>query len=167
MIWKASTAVAGSSQLICLLMLVRTIVNRPLSSDWHFKVYSLSALNLVISSVESLYYYSRWQHLLYGLVFVVLHKQLTSCKVFSTYSDFSTNRTFRIIFRALKGVGAAGVYSSCFIMIFELIPTSKIPKAAAGISVVVAFSLVLGPIFGGAINRSSTWRWIFFFKWVS
>jgi len=52
------------------------------------------------------------------------------------------------------------------IIIFELITPEKIPKAAAGVSIVFAFALVLGPIFGGAINESSSWRWIFLFKYV-
>ncbi|KAH8722881.1 major facilitator superfamily domain-containing protein [Phaeosphaeriaceae sp. PMI808] len=43
-------------------------------------------------------------------------------------------------------------------------PPEKIPKAAAAVSVVIAFALVLGPIFGGAINQSSTWRWVFLFN---
>jgi predicted MFS family arabinose efflux permease len=50
------------------------------------------------------------------------------------------------------------------IIVFELISPEKIPKAAAAVSVVIAFALVLGPIFGGAINQSSTWRWVFLFK---
>ncbi|KAF2821463.1 MFS general substrate transporter [Ophiobolus disseminans] len=69
-----------------------------------------------------------------------------------------------IVFRAFKGIGAAGVFSSSMIIIFELITPEKIPKAAAGVSVVFAFALVLGPIFGGAINESSSWRWCFLFN---
>jgi MFS family permease len=69
-----------------------------------------------------------------------------------------------IVFRAFQGVGAAGVFSSCIIIVFELIRPEKIPQTAAAVSIVFAIAFVSGPLLGGAINQSSTWRWIFLFK---
>ncbi|KAF2786130.1 MFS multidrug transporter-like protein [Melanomma pulvis-pyrius CBS 109.77] len=69
-----------------------------------------------------------------------------------------------IIFRAFQGIGAAGVYSSCMIIVFELFPAPKVPFVAAGVSMVTALSLVLGPVLGGLINRSNQWRWVFLFN---
>jgi MFS family permease len=76
-----------------------------------------------------------------------------------------TNRyCLSIVFRAFQGIGAAGVYSSCLIVLFEMFTPEKIPMVAAGISVVLALSTVLGPMFGGAITQTGSWRWVFLFK---
>ncbi len=73
----------------------------------------------------------------------------------------------RIIFRAFKGIGAAGVLSCSMIIVFEIIAPEKIPLAAAAVSSVLSIALVLGPICGGAANVTSSWRWVFLFKYVS
>ncbi|KAL4735695.1 major facilitator superfamily domain-containing protein [Aspergillus similis] len=55
-----------------------------------------------------------------------------------------------ISFRALQGIGEAGNYTICM-------PSPP----SCSMSIVYGFSLLLGPILGGAISQSSTWRWIF------
>lgn len=72
----------------------------------------------------------------------------------------------RIVFRAFQGIGGAGNYSLCSVMFLELVPTEKYAKYTSAISVVYTFSLLLGPIFGGAISQSATWRWVFLLKYV-
>ncbi|KAF2230324.1 MFS general substrate transporter [Viridothelium virens] len=66
-----------------------------------------------------------------------------------------------IVFRAFQGVGGAGNYSLCSVIFFELVPEEKYAKYTSSVSVVYSLSLLLGPIFGGAISQSSTWRWVF------
>lgn len=69
-----------------------------------------------------------------------------------------------IVLRAMQGIGASGIYALGMITIFELVPRDKFAAYAALIASVFAFSLLLGPIMGGAIIKTSTWRWIFLFK---
>ncbi|KAJ5088461.1 MFS general substrate transporter [Penicillium angulare] len=66
-----------------------------------------------------------------------------------------------IVFRALQGLGGAGVYAICTIIVIEMVPPEEYAKYTGGIAAVFVFSLLFGPIFGGAITQNSTWRWIF------
>ena len=75
-----------------------------------------------------------------------------------------TNEPNRIIFRAFQGIGGAGNYSLCAAIVLELVPPEKYAKYTSSVAIVYALSLLLGPIFGGAISESSTWRWVFLLK---
>ncbi|KAL4936753.1 hypothetical protein BDV06DRAFT_216420 [Aspergillus oleicola] len=66
-----------------------------------------------------------------------------------------------IIFRALQGIGGAGNYALCVAITVELVPPAKYAKYTSLMSIAYAFSLLLGPVMGGAISENSTWRWIF------
>lgn len=72
----------------------------------------------------------------------------------------------RIVFRALQGLGASGVYSLVFIIVLELVPKSGYSRVAAYISAIVAIATFCGPLLGGLINTHTTWRWIFLLKLV-
>ncbi|KAK0667281.1 multidrug resistance protein 3 [Cercophora samala] len=68
------------------------------------------------------------------------------------------------ICRAFQGIGGSGIYAVNMVMMYELVPPPKYPLYTAMITVVVALSFSLGPIFGGLITSgggSSTWRWVF------
>ena len=68
-----------------------------------------------------------------------------------------------LICRAFQGVGAAGVYSICVLIIYDLVPRTKLPVYAAITAFVVAFATAMGPLLGGSIAQgSATWRWIFY-----
>jgi predicted MFS family arabinose efflux permease len=72
----------------------------------------------------------------------------------------------RIIFRAFQGLGGAGIYSLAMRAITE-IPSQKTMGPVAGlIGVVFACSSIAGPLLGGAIVSSSSWRWVFYLKYV-
>lgn len=70
----------------------------------------------------------------------------------------------RIVFRALQGIGGGGCFSLCTIFIIEIVPPEKYTKYVSNISVVTALALLLGPIVGGAIAATISWRWIFIIK---
>lgn len=70
----------------------------------------------------------------------------------------------RILFRALQGIGGAGIYAVYMAIFFELVPPEAYPTYASIISSVYALSLVLGPILAGVFNDSGKWRWIFLLK---
>ncbi|KAF2248052.1 putative multidrug resistance protein fnx1 [Trematosphaeria pertusa] len=66
-----------------------------------------------------------------------------------------------IILRALQGLGGSGVYSVVLIVMFEMVPPQRYPRYSVYVTALFAISLFSGPLVGGAINRSTTWRWIF------
>ena len=70
----------------------------------------------------------------------------------------------RIVFRSLQGIGAAGCFSISMIVFFELIPREKYPKYGSIISADIALATLLGPLLGGIITDTTTWRWVFLIK---
>lgn len=52
-------------------------------------------------------------------------------------------------------------------MIAEAVSPAEYPKYVAMVSVMYVLSYALGPLIGGAIAAHTTWRWIFWIKYVS
>ncbi|KAL2831386.1 major facilitator superfamily domain-containing protein [Aspergillus cavernicola] len=76
-------------------------------------------------------------------------------------TNTSSYSKLQIVFRALQGIGWAGNYALCVAITLELVPPGKYAKYASLMSIIYAFSLLLGPVIGGTISENSTWRWIF------
>ncbi|KAJ5713108.1 MFS general substrate transporter [Penicillium malachiteum] len=81
--------------------------------------------------------------------------------VFSAACGGAQTMTQLIVFRALQGLGGAGNYAIATIIVIEMVPPEKYAKYTGGVASVFIFSLLFGPIWGGAITQHSTWRWIF------
>jgi MFS family permease len=50
------------------------------------------------------------------------------------------------------------------VVVTAVVPAEKYGKYMAIISSVFAVASILGPLLGGAINDSTTWRWVFLLK---
>ncbi|KAJ5622005.1 MFS general substrate transporter [Penicillium herquei] len=81
--------------------------------------------------------------------------------VFSAACGGAQTMTQLIVFRALQGLGGAGNYAIATIIVIEMVPPEKYAQYTGGVASVFVFSLLFGPIWGGAITQHSTWRWIF------
>lgn len=77
------------------------------------------------------------------------------------YSD-----THSAILRAFQGIGGGGIYTLAFSMSLQMVPPEGLPSLSAIISAAYACSAVLGPILGGLISEHTTWRWVFYMKYV-
>ncbi|PWY83834.1 MFS general substrate transporter [Aspergillus sclerotioniger CBS 115572] len=119
---------------------------------WITTAYMLGYVGLLIISAKFSDIFGRKSSLLVFLSIFV---------VFSGATGGSQTMEQLIIFRSFQGVGGAGTYSLCTVILLELIPPAKYAKYTSWISVIYAFSLLLGPLLGGAISESSSWRWIF------
>ncbi|KAJ5405759.1 MFS general substrate transporter [Penicillium sp. CMV-2018d] len=82
--------------------------------------------------------------------------------VFSIASGVSRTIDQLIVFRALQGIGASGLYCLVFVAILRLISLGKAALYSGIISSVFALSNLLGPVLGGVIVDNTTWRWIFY-----
>jgi MFS family permease len=81
------------------------------------------------------------------------------------YVPDSTMAITRIVFRAFQGLGGGGCFSLGTIVTTELVPPDQLTTATARLSISVSLGLLLGPIIGGVIAASTTWRWIFIIKY--
>lgn len=71
-----------------------------------------------------------------------------------------------IVYRALQGIGSAGVYTLTLFSLLRLVPRHQYDLITAITAAVMTSGLVLGPLAGGAIDTSGAWRWIFLLKYV-
>lgn len=67
-----------------------------------------------------------------------------------------------IIFRALQGVGGAGLYCLAMSVVVEIMPLKYIGLASGLMGSTFALSSLLGPVLGGVITSNTTWRWVFY-----
>jgi predicted MFS family arabinose efflux permease len=77
-----------------------------------------------------------------------------------------SQRSPRILFRALQGIGGAGAYALAILCIYEIAPKSKLPTYSGLMSCCLALACLIGPIIGGALAGDSAWRWVFLIKYV-
>ncbi|TGO27878.1 hypothetical protein BPAE_0035g00210 [Botrytis paeoniae] len=83
---------------------------------------------------------------------------------FSIGCGVSRSMTMLIIMRAFEGIGGGGINAMCFVVLPEMVPTSKYPLYATVLSSTFAISALLGPLIGGAVSTNgnhTSWRWIF------
>ncbi|KAF9701930.1 hypothetical protein EKO04_001172 [Ascochyta lentis] len=81
---------------------------------------------------------------------------------FSAGCGAATSMDQLIIFRALQGMGGAGVYSITTIGFIQMVPPSFYTQITAVASSLMSLGLILGPLLGGAINQDGQWRWVFY-----
>ncbi|KZL85372.1 mfs multidrug transporter protein [Colletotrichum incanum] len=86
---------------------------------------------------------------------------LTVFTIFSIVCGVVSSMIQLIIFRAVQGVSASGIYAMVNVINPELVPSDKWANIVAVTSLVIVVSSVLGPVLGGIINDHSSWRWVF------
>lgn len=76
----------------------------------------------------------------------------------------SQTLTQLIHFRWVQGVGGCGLFALVTLIFFELVPPHKWPSYMSLVMGVIALSVTMGPLIGGAITINGSWRWIFLIK---
>ncbi|KAH7308523.1 major facilitator superfamily transporter [Stachybotrys elegans] len=66
--------------------------------------------------------------------------------------------------RCIQGIGGGGIHSLGLVVQTDIIPLRWRPKWYAVTLGFWALGLCLGPVIGGAIAETTTWRWIFYLK---
>ena len=53
------------------------------------------------------------------------------------------------------------------VILAEAVRPEDFPKYTAMTAAVYTFSFGLGPLIGGVISSGTTWRWVFWLKWMT
>ncbi|CAF9924350.1 MAG: hypothetical protein GOMPHAMPRED_003601 [Gomphillus americanus] len=69
-----------------------------------------------------------------------------------------------IILRAFQGIGGGGIYAMAYVIFPDISTPEMYGGYAAYLSLMATPACLLGPLFGGAINDNTTWRWVF---WIN
>ncbi|KAF2758755.1 putative efflux pump antibiotic resistance protein [Pseudovirgaria hyperparasitica] len=72
------------------------------------------------------------------------------------------NSTALIIGRAVQGVGGAGIFAGCFIIISQTVPLRRRSIFAGLLGAMFGIASVVGPLIGGAFTTGVSWRWCFY-----
>ncbi|KAI4847253.1 MFS general substrate transporter [Aureobasidium sp. EXF-8845] len=78
--------------------------------------------------------------------------------VWSIGCGFSQTLTQLVVFRALQGIGGAGIYALAYASVLDVVPFRLVSAASGAISMSTACASLLGPVLGGVITSNTTWR---------
>lgn len=70
--------------------------------------------------------------------------------------------TSLILFRAIQGVGAGGLFTLAQAVIGDVLPPAERPRYQGYYTGAFALASVAGPVLGGAITQFFSWRWVFY-----
>src|SRR3989440_3495128 len=73
----------------------------------------------------------------------------------------ATTMTQLVIFRAVQGVGAGGLFPLSLAVIGNIVPPRDRGRWQGLIGAVFAAASIIGPAVGGFIVDNTTWRWVF------
>jgi DHA2 family multidrug resistance protein len=82
--------------------------------------------------------------------------------LFSMACGFATSLSMLVMFRALQGAVCGPMYPITQSLMVSIYPRDKRGMALAIISMITVVAPIVGPVAGGWITDSYSWRWIFF-----
>ncbi|KAK5996260.1 Efflux pump FUS6-like protein [Cladobotryum mycophilum] len=76
----------------------------------------------------------------------------------------STTLNQLIGFRAVQGIGGAGLFAMALIITTEMSPPGAIAYVSLYVGIILVMGGVIGPVIGGLFSTYSDWRWVF---WIN
>jgi EmrB/QacA subfamily drug resistance transporter len=87
---------------------------------------------------------------------------ITVFLVGSALCGLAQNMVQLVVFRAIQGVGAGGLFPLTLAMVGMIVPPRDRGRYQGLIGSVFAAASIVGPLVGGFIVDNTSWRWIFF-----
>ena len=77
-------------------------------------------------------------------------------------AELAQNMVQLVVFRAIQGVGAGGIFPLTLAMVGMIVPPRDRGRYQGLIGSVFAAASIVGPLIGGFIVDNASWRWIFY-----
>jgi EmrB/QacA subfamily drug resistance transporter len=87
---------------------------------------------------------------------------ITIFLVGSALCGLAQNMVELVVFRAIQGVGAGGLFPLTLAMVGMIVPPRDRGRYQGLIGSVFAAASIIGPLIGGFIVDNTSWRWIFY-----
>src|SRR5437763_8906256 len=87
---------------------------------------------------------------------------ITIFLVGSALCGLAQNMTELVVFRAVQGIGAGGIFPLTIAMVGMIVPPRDRGRYQGLIGSVFAAASIAGPLIGGYIVDNASWRWIFY-----
>jgi EmrB/QacA subfamily drug resistance transporter len=120
--------------------------------SWVFTAYMLTSTVTVPLYGKLGDVYGRKNLFLFSIVVFLLGSALCGA---------ATDMTQLIVFRAIQGIGAGGLFPLSLAVIGNIVPPRDRGRWQGLIGAVFAASSILGPAVGGFIVDNASWRWVF------
>ncbi|KAM0541907.1 hypothetical protein ACHAPJ_013054 [Fusarium lateritium] len=79
----------------------------------------------------------------------------------SLLSGAATSSTMLVVGRAVAGLGSAGLFAGCFIILVQSTPLRRRPAFLGVMGAIEGLATIAAPLLGGALQTLS-WRWCFY-----
>jgi EmrB/QacA subfamily drug resistance transporter len=121
--------------------------------EWVISAYALTLAALILTSGSLADRFGRQRIFVGGMVVF---------SVFSLVCGLATTPTMLIFARAAQGIGGAAMFATSLALIGQEYRGSQRAAALAAWGATVGGAVSAGPLLGGVLTGSLSWRWIFF-----
>ncbi|CAI6080605.1 hypothetical protein V2G26_011931 [Clonostachys chloroleuca] len=100
-------------------------------------------------------------YILFSVKYLFLIANIISI-VGSLFCGTATSSNMLIMGRAVAGLGSAGIFSGCFVILVQSLPLHRRPLFVGIMGGIEGIATLSAPLLGGVLTQSLGWRWCFY-----